>query len=103
MGLTEYDDPVKIKRDLMVLVPQKEWTMFGHRMIFHGRQVCHAHKPLCEQCRAGRALPAQGINPRVAATRSGAQTALRRVSRLHGDEVTFSPPAVLAGGAFPSP
>src|SRR5262249_23722787 len=42
MGLSVHDDPVKIERDLMTLVPRKEWTMFGHRMILHGRQVCHA-------------------------------------------------------------
>ncbi len=50
MGLTEKADPVKVEDDLARLIPPKEWTMFGHRMIFHGRQVCHARKPLCEQC-----------------------------------------------------
>jgi endonuclease-3 len=50
MGLTEETDPVKIEHDLGRLIPKKDWTLFGHRMIFHGRQVCHARKPLCEQC-----------------------------------------------------
>jgi endonuclease-3 len=50
MGLTKHFDPVKIEQDLMRLIPKKEWTMFSHRMIFHGRQVCHARKPLCESC-----------------------------------------------------
>ena len=42
--------PEKIERDLMELIPQKDWTMFSHRMIFHGRQVCHARKPKCDAC-----------------------------------------------------
>jgi endonuclease-3 len=50
MGLTGHDDPVKVEADLMQLIPQDDWTMFGHRMIFHGRQVCHSRKPNCEEC-----------------------------------------------------
>jgi endonuclease-3 len=61
MGLTEETDPVKIERDLARLVPRKEWTMFGHRMIFHGRQVCHARKPLCEQCTLAAVCPRFGV------------------------------------------
>jgi endonuclease-3 len=61
MGLTPHTDPVKIERDLMALVPRKEWTMFGHRMIFHGRQVCHARKPLCEQCALAPFCPRVGV------------------------------------------
>jgi endonuclease-3 len=57
MGLSEHIDPVKIERDLMALIPRKEWTMFGHRMIFHGRQVCHARKPLCEECKLAALCP----------------------------------------------
>ena len=61
MGLSEHDDPVKIERDLMALIPRKEWTMFGHRMIFHGRQVCHARKPMCEQCQLAALCPRRGV------------------------------------------
>jgi len=50
MGLTLHTDPVKVERELMELIPAKEWTDFGHRMIFHGRQVCHARKPACDGC-----------------------------------------------------
>jgi endonuclease III len=50
MGLTEKEDAEKIERDLMELIPQKDWTMFSHRMIFHGRQVCQARKPRCASC-----------------------------------------------------
>lgn len=63
MGLTEHMNPEKIERDLMELIPRKEWTMFGHRMIFHGRQVCFARKPLCEQCPLAAALcPRLGVD-----------------------------------------
>jgi len=61
MGLTEATDPVKIEHDLAGLVPKKDWTMFGHRMIFHGRQVCHARKPLCEQCTLAEVCPRVGV------------------------------------------
>jgi endonuclease-3 len=50
LGLTHNKDPVKIEYDLMALVPQKEWTHFSHLMIFHGRYVCMARKPLCAEC-----------------------------------------------------
>jgi endonuclease-3 len=61
MGLTTQDDPEKIERDLMALVPRKEWTMFSHRMIFHGRQVCHARKPNCEGCALAGICPKIGL------------------------------------------
>ena len=57
LGLTVHTDPVKVERDLMALIPKKEWTMFGHRMIFHGRQVCHARKPRCEECTLAELCP----------------------------------------------
>ena len=50
LGLTRHDDPVKIERDLMELVPQKDWTWFSHRVIHHGRSCCDARKPQCERC-----------------------------------------------------
>jgi endonuclease-3 len=63
MGLSEAADPVKVERDLARLIPPKEWTMFGHRMIFHGRQVCHARKPRCEQCSLAELCPRVGVEP----------------------------------------
>ena len=63
MGLTESADPVKIERDLVRLIPKKEWTMFGHRMIFHGRQICRARRPLCEDCTLARLCPRLGLGP----------------------------------------
>jgi endonuclease-3 len=61
MGLTTETDPDKIERDLMKLIPKKEWTMFSHRMIFHGRQVCFARKPNCSGCTLAKVCPKIGV------------------------------------------
>jgi endonuclease-3 len=50
LQLTKNKDPVKIERDLMLVVPQKDWTLFPHLMIQHGRAICQARKPRCEEC-----------------------------------------------------
>ncbi len=57
LGLTSNSDPVKIEQDLMKLIPQKEWTIFSHRLIFHGRQICVARKPKCRECRLNELCP----------------------------------------------
>jgi endonuclease-3 len=61
LGLTKREDPEKVERDLMDLLPNKEWTMFSHRMIFHGRQVCFARKPNCEGCTLNKVCPRVGV------------------------------------------
>jgi endonuclease-3 len=50
LGLTKEEDPVKIERDLMKLVPREYWGIFPHLLIWHGRRVCIARRPLCEEC-----------------------------------------------------
>lgn len=50
LGLTDEKDPVKIERDLIELLPKKEWIDFSHRLIYHGRGVCAARKPQCDEC-----------------------------------------------------
>src|SRR5215211_4685149 len=67
LGLTTHTDPEKVERDLMKLVPQAEWTRFSHRVIFHGRQVCHARKPLCESCTLAPHCPKIGVVTKNAA------------------------------------
>ncbi|HXG12720.1 MAG TPA: endonuclease III [Gemmataceae bacterium] len=67
MGLTTETDPVKVERDLMALLPRKEWIMFSHRMIYHGRQVCHARKPRCETCALAKVCPKIGVETGLAA------------------------------------
>jgi len=57
LGLTSNSDPEKIEQDLMKLITQKEWTIFSHRLIFHGRQICIARKPKCSECRLNELCP----------------------------------------------
>jgi endonuclease-3 len=50
LGLTREQDPVKIEHDLARLLAPEEWTGFSHRLILHGRAICHARKPACKKC-----------------------------------------------------
>ena len=50
LGLTTSDNPEQIERDLMDLLPQKEWVNFSHRLIHHGRRICIARRPKCDEC-----------------------------------------------------
>jgi endonuclease III len=50
LGLTRHDDPVKIERDLQRVVPRPDWARFPHLLIWHGRRVCDARRPRCEDC-----------------------------------------------------
>ena len=50
LGLTKEEDPVKIERDLMKIVPRADWARFPHLLIWHGRRICDARRPLCEEC-----------------------------------------------------
>jgi endonuclease-3 len=50
LGLTRNEDPVKIERDLQRVVPRADWARFPHLLIWHGRRVCEARRPLCEEC-----------------------------------------------------
>jgi hypothetical protein len=61
LGLTTHTDPVKIEQDLMQLVPRDQWSLFAHRLIWHGRRVCHARKPDCEHCTLAPLCPSAGL------------------------------------------
>jgi endonuclease-3 len=50
LALTRQDDPVKIERDLIRLVPRDDWALFPHLLIWHGRRICDARRPRCEEC-----------------------------------------------------
>jgi endonuclease-3 len=62
-GWTDEDDPVKVEAVVGGLVPKTEWTMLSHRLIFHGRRVCHARKPACGACGIATLCPSYGIGP----------------------------------------
>lgn len=61
LGLTRQTDAVKIERDLMELLPAKEWIDFSHRLIHHGRQICLARKPRCSRCPLAADCPRVGV------------------------------------------
>jgi endonuclease-3 len=61
LGLTKKNDAVKIERELMKLVPQKDWTLFSHWLIWHGRRRCAARKPDCENCEIKNLCPQIGV------------------------------------------
>ena len=68
-GWTEETDPVKVERDVAKLIPIKEWTHLSHRLIWHGRRICHSRKPACGACPLAKHCPAFGIgevNPELA-------------------------------------
>ena len=61
LGLTVESDPHRIERDLQALLPPKDWTLFAHRLIHHGRRVCAARKPRCGECQIARWCPRIGV------------------------------------------
>jgi endonuclease III len=65
LGLTAHEQPEKIERDLMELVPKKDWILFSHLMIYHGRQTCKARKPLCDECVVERYCPSSSLKTGV--------------------------------------
>ena len=62
-GWTRQTDPVKIEADVGALFPPREWTNLSHRLIWHGRRVCHARRPACGACELARLCPSYGIGP----------------------------------------
>ncbi len=60
---TDSDDPVKIEHEVGQLFPRKEWTMLSHRVIFHGRRICHSRKPACGACPLAKDCPSYGTGP----------------------------------------
>jgi endonuclease-3 len=57
LGWSARTDPVKIETELGALIPRKDWTLVSHRLIQHGRRVCHARTPACENCALRRSCP----------------------------------------------
>src|SRR6059036_4381949 len=61
LGLTKQETADKIERDLMALVPREKWTWFSHTLILHGRRVCIARRPKCEECVVNRWCPSSRV------------------------------------------
>jgi endonuclease-3 len=62
-GWTTQGDPDKIEQEVGALVPKSEWTMLSHRLIWHGRRICHSRKPACGVCGIARLCPSFGTGP----------------------------------------
>ena len=60
LGWTSHKDPVKVERDIAELLPEERWTMACHRLIFHGRRVCHSRRPACGACVLADLCPSYG-------------------------------------------
>jgi endonuclease-3 len=63
LGWTAETDPGKIEAEVGALFRRSEWTMLSHRLIWHGRRVCHARRPACGACAVGRLCPSFGLGP----------------------------------------
>ena len=87
LDLTRSEDPVEIERDLSKLLPAEQWTGFSHRMIIHGRRICHARKPDCKACIVEQLCPASNLiahrsNSRTQTHNGQDQGGLRQSSAL---------------------
>lgn len=58
LELSKNSEPVKLEFDLMEIVPKKNWTLFSHLLVFHGRNICQARKPKCDVCQIAKSCPA---------------------------------------------
>ncbi|MGY1452274.1 endonuclease III [Streptomyces sp. SS8] len=58
--LTEQTDPEKVEAEIAGIIPRSEWTMFSHRVVFHGRRICHSRKPACGACPITHLCPSYG-------------------------------------------
>jgi endonuclease-3 len=63
LGWTDETDPVKAEHEIGALFPRRSWTLLSHRLIWHGRRVCHARNPACGACTVARWCPAFGTGP----------------------------------------
>lgn len=60
-GWTSAEDPVQVEKDVAELIEPAEWTMLSHRVVFHGRRVCHSRKPACGACAVANLCPSYGM------------------------------------------
>jgi endonuclease-3 len=65
LGLSKEKDPTKIERDLVGIVPKKDWVIFSHLLIAHGRKICRARNPLCEECPVEKYCPSSFLKTGV--------------------------------------
>jgi endonuclease-3 len=84
LGLTTQKQPEKIERDLMEIVPKRDWIDFSHLLIYHGRRVCKARRPGCERCVIERYCPSSLLKLDAAGSRTKKASPLTRKSPARG-------------------
>jgi endonuclease III len=82
LGLSKGKNPIEVEKDLMEIVPKKEWIGLGNRLIYHGRATCLARKPRCETCVLESLCPRIGVKQATARAASPARRPLRE--RIQG-------------------
>ncbi|HEX4251327.1 MAG TPA: endonuclease III [Pseudonocardia sp.] len=106
-GWTEEEDPVKVEHAVGALVPKAEWTIVSHRVIFHGRRICHARNPACGVCPLAADCPSFGAGPtepeKAAKLVKGPETAHLLAMAGLGAEPEPSAVAVSTAKAFAPP
>jgi endonuclease-3 len=106
LGLTRETDPVKIEQDLMRMVPRDQWSILAHRLIWHGRRVCHAKKPDCDHCTLAPLCPSAGLvgaDPPAPASSTGPSKSSRRRLGALAAKTQIAANAQVAGGPVPAP
>ncbi|HEY0484483.1 MAG TPA: endonuclease III [Kofleriaceae bacterium] len=95
LGLTRQTEPVKIEQDLMQLVPRDQWSIFAHRLIWHGRRICHARQPDCEHCALAPLCPSAGLvaTPELMPPRNGKPPPPSRAERARAAKAKATEPA----------
>ena len=93
-GWTAHDDPVKVEHAIGELIPKRDWTIVSHRVIFHGRRVCHSRRPACGVCPLAADCPSYGLGP---AEPGIAAMLLRGPEAPHLLAMAGLPPDLIAG------
>jgi endonuclease III len=95
LGLSAHTDPLKIEHDLMQLVPRDQWSIFAHRLIWHGRRVCHAKQPDCDHCPLAPLCPSAALvaTPKLMPPRNGRPAPPSRARRAAAAKARPAAPA----------
>ena len=78
LGLTKLEDPVKVEYELNAMLPPPEWGQFSLRLILHGRRVCDARKPKCEDCLLEKLCPSSNLPTKKKVTKKAVKKAVKK-------------------------
>jgi endonuclease-3 len=78
LGLTKLEDPVKVEYELNAMLPPPEWGQFSLRLILHGRRVCDARKPKCEDCLLEKLCPSSNLPTKKKVAKKAVKKAVKK-------------------------